>query len=75
MFSTGVDPTPWGPTQYIYTFSEKSHEIEEILVRRGVRTRSAPLKSATGVFRQVVIVMPNSNTIFAATAYTSVVHI
>ena len=36
------------PTQYIYTFSEKPHEIKEILVRRG-EAPGAPPKSATAV--------------------------
>ena len=30
------------PTQYIYTFSEKPHEIKEILVRRGGTYRERP---------------------------------
>ena len=35
----GTHPLGWGvPTQYIYTFSEKPHEIKEMLVRRGGRT-------------------------------------
>ena len=35
--------------QLIYTFSEKTHEIKEILVRRGAPAGSAPPpKSATG---------------------------
>ena len=53
-YFTGADPglvvgggtNPLGegaPTQYIYTFSEKPHEIKEILVRRGACAKSAPL--------------------------------
>ena len=38
----GAKSLDGAPTQYIYRFSEKPHEIKEILVHRGTRAGSAP---------------------------------
>ena len=47
----GANPPARGGRQYIIftKFSEKLHEIENILVHRGARAAGCPLGSATGV--------------------------
>ena len=47
----GADPLGGAPTYDFVKFSEKLHEIEKILGRRGGgRAGCAPPKSATGIF-------------------------